>query len=230
MKKIVIANRKGGTGKTTVAFNLGAAYALGGARVCFLDLDSQANLTMLCKASPVSLEGFKAVSPIALSPRISILPATKLFAMLEDEINRMIDRNTYLKTEILPRLEGFDYLIIDTAPSLSILNVNAFCVADMVHVIVHADSFSLAGLEEMRSILGQVKAINPRLEYRIVLNAAFKNRRLTEEASELLKADPAYAGIEIPNRQHVVDSNALKRPALEHPEILTAFRAMAAIV
>lgn len=229
MKVITIANRKGGTGKTTIAYNLGAAYALGGARVCFLDLDSQANLTQLCRLAPVVLDDFKKVEPVELSSSISILPATKSFDMLQDEVNRLFDRNSYMKNEILPKVNGFDYLIIDTAPSLSVLNINALCVSDMVHVVVHADSFSLSGLVEMRTLLDQAKTINQKLEYRIVLNAAFKNRKLTEEAASLLRADPHFAGVEIPNRQHVVDSNALKRPALDLPEILDAFRAMAAI-
>lgn len=230
MKIIVVANRKGGTGKTTVAYNLGASYALAGSRVCYLDLDSQANLTQLCGQTPTTLDSFKAVQPVALSPMVSILPATKQFAQLEDEINRLIDRNAYLKAEIMPHLVGFDYLIIDTAPSLSILNINALCIADMVHVVVNADSFSFMGLAEMRTILGQVKSINQRMEWRIVLNAAHKNRNMTGAAIDALRKEHGFSGIEIPNRQHFADSNARKRPAIDLDEIREPFRALAAIV
>lgn len=230
MKTIVVANRKGGVGKSTVAYNLGAAYALAGSRVCFLDLDSQANLTHLCNVKPTTLEGFKRCEPLAVSPVLSILPATKAFAQLEDEINRLIDRNSYIRLEVVSRLSGFDYLIVDTSPSLSILNINAFCCADMVHVVVNADSFSLLGLVEMRTILEQVKAINPRLDHRIVLNAAHKNRNITAAALDALRREPGFAGVEIPNRQHVIDSNARRRPALDLDDIREPFRALAAVI
>ena len=158
-KCIVIANRKGGTGKSTVSYNLGAAYALAGRRVCLIDLDSQANLTQLCRVNPVSLDDYRRMTPVPMSDKLSILPATKQFSQLEDEINRMIDRNAYIRAEILPKLKGFDIAIFDTSPSLSVLNVNAFCIADQVYVIVNADSFSLMGLAEMESILGQVLSL-----------------------------------------------------------------------
>lgn len=230
MKTIIIANRKGGVGKTTIAYNLGAAYALAGLRVCLVDLDSQANLSTLCGVSPSSLEDFKAVRLVDLSERFSILPASKAFPMLENEVNQLIDRNSYIKTKIITHLSGFDYIIIDTAPSLSILNINALCAADMVHIIVNADSFSLAGLVEMREILDQVKAINHGMGYRIILNAAIKGRRLTDAALSTLRNEPGYAGIEIPNRQHFADCNALRKPALELPEILGPFKALAEVI
>jgi chromosome partitioning protein len=230
MKTIVIANRKGGTGKTTVAYNLGASYALEGKRICYIDLDSQANLTMLCKVKPASLDEFKSAQPVKLSGLVSILPATKAFRTLENEIDTRIDRNTYLKEEILPKLQGFDYLIVDTSPSLSILNVNSFCVADMVHIIVNADTFSLVGLVEMRTILGQVKAINPRLEWRIVLNSAHKDRIFTRATMDTLRKEPGFSGIEIPNRQHVIDANARLQPALDFEEIRDPFRALSAVI
>lgn len=229
-KIIVIANRKGGTGKTTIAYNLAASYALAGRRVCLLDLDSQANLSMLCRASPCSLETFKAGDPVKISESLSILPATKAFQMLENEINSRIDRNTYLKEEIIPKLAGFDYVIIDTSPSLSILNINAFIVADMVHIVVNADAFSLSGLVEMRTILGQVKGINARLDWRIVLNAAHKKRNLTEATMNALRNEPGYSGIEIPNRQHFADSNARLQPSLDLEEIKDPFDQLAAVI
>ena len=227
MKIIAIANRKGGVGKTTVAYNLGAAYALAGRRVCFVDLDSQANLSTLCGAEPSGLDSFKAAHIVKLSDSLSILPASKAFPVLENEVDQLIDRNGYLRARILPHLAAFDYVIMDTAPSLSILNINALCVADMVHIIVNADSFSLAGLVEMREILEQVRAINPGLDYRIVLNAAVKGRRLTDAALSALRNEPGFTGIEIPNRQHFMDSNALRRPALNMPDILGPFRKLA---
>ena len=123
MKVVTIANRKGGTGKTTAAYNLGFIYALKGNRVCFVDLDSQANLTLLCAKETISLENFKNVEIEGVNKNVDILPATKRFSMLENEINELIDRNVYLKTNILPKFQEYDYLIIDTPPALNILNI-----------------------------------------------------------------------------------------------------------
>jgi len=229
MKTIVLANRKGGVGKSTLSYNLGAAYALEGKKVCFVDLDSQANLSMLCRIKPCTLDEFKSCRFSSMSPAVSILPATKSFTMLENEINARIDRNTYLKEEILPHLSGYDYVIIDTPPSLSILNINAFMVADMVHVIVNADAFSLAGLVEMRDILAKVRSINTKLDWRIVLNGAHKGRNITAAALNALRKEPGFSGIEVPNRQHFVDSNAQNKPAIDQQELRDVFKAMAAL-
>lgn len=227
---ITIANRKGGVGKSTTAFNLGFTYALQKKNVCFLDLDSQANLSLLCNVDPISLEQFKEANVQALNSYVSILPATKRFSQLETEIQGMFDRNVYLKDEILPKLPKMDYVIIDTPPALGILNINALVVSDYVHVVVNADSFSISGLVEMKQIIEQVQTINPRLKSRIVLNASFKGRTFTDAAREALERDPDYTGIEIPHRQHVVNSNAMKRPALEAEEILKPFTALAELV
>jgi len=227
MKTIVIASRKGGTGKTSICFNLGAAYAIAGRRVCLVDLDSQGNLSTLCGADPCSLEDFKAGKTVKLSGRLSVLPASKAFHTLENEINKLPSRNKYIREKIVARLAAFDYVIIDTPPGLSVTNTSALCAADMVHVVVNADSFSLTGLVEMREILAQVKAKNPGLAYRVVLNAAFKGRRITDAALAALKNEPGYTGILIPNRQHIVDSNTLRKPAIDMPDILGPFQMLA---
>ncbi len=226
---LTIANRKGGVGKTTTAYNLGFTYALQRKRVLFIDLDSQANLSQLCRAATVGLEEWKAGTVHTMSPSISILPATKRFAALENEINQRFDRNTFLRDELLPNLTPAEIIIIDTPPALGILNINALCISDFVHVVVNADSFSISGLREMQEIIRQVQSVNPKLEGRIVLNASFKGRTFTEEARKILAQESGYTGIEIPHRQHVINSNALKRPAIEADEIRLPFEALAGV-
>jgi chromosome partitioning protein len=226
---ITIANRKGGTGKTVTAYNLAFTYALQGQRVCLVDLDSQANLTLLCGKEPVSLEAFKGASAVEVNRNVDILPATKRFAMLESEIQQLLDRNTYLRTEILPKLQGYDYVIIDTPPALSILNVNAFCVSDRVFIVMNADYFSLSAIQEMREILDQIKEINPRLEYSLILNAFFKNRTLTESMVNVLVGEPSFSGISIPYRQHIQNCVALRKPAIDSEEIHAPFLQLAAL-
>jgi chromosome partitioning protein len=230
LKIITIGNRKGGVGKTTTAYNLGYTYALAGKRVLFLDLDSQANLSSLCGVSPLSLEDFKAARVIGVNNLISILPATKRLSALENEIQGMFDRNVYLRDEILPKLPDADYLIIDTPPAIGILNINAFMISDAVHIVVNADSFSISGLVEMREIIDNVKTLNPKLKTRIVLNASFKGRTFTDAAREILAKEADYSGVEIPHRQHIIDCNARKVPALDAMDILGPFNLLSTAV
>lgn len=227
MKTIVVGNRKGGVGKTSIAYNLGASYMLEGKSVLFIDLDSQGNLTTLLKQEPVSLEEWKEFKPLQLTDKLYVLPATKRFSQLENEINELFNRNSYLKKTVFPELSiQADVVIIDTPPALNILNINAFCVADTVLIPVQADSFSLTGLLEMRDILEQVKELNPSLQYKTVLNAYFTGRTLTDGARDAIQADIGHSGVEIPHRQHLINCNAERRPALDNRELYTAFEGL----
>ena len=79
MKILTVGNRKGGTGKTTTTYNLAFSLALQKNKVCLIDLDSQANLSLLCKVSPIGLDAFKKAELTPINNFISILPATKKF-------------------------------------------------------------------------------------------------------------------------------------------------------
>lgn len=229
LKIITIANRKGGTGKTTCAYNLAWTYAVNKKKVCLIDLDSQANLSMLCKVDPISLDDFKKCELFEMNEYMDILPATKSMPMLENEIQQMFDRYSFIKDSILPKLQGYDYIIFDTSPSLSIVNINAFMVSDNVHVIINPDTFSYAGLVEMKEIIEQVRTKNTDLKYSIVLNGHTKNRKLTGALDSNLEKDKAFSGITIPNRQHIIDSIARKKPAIDKQDIKDPFFQLAEI-
>lgn len=229
MKVISLANRKGGVGKTTVGFNLGYTLALEGRSVLFIDLDSQCNLSLSCGANPLPLAEWKKASPISLNAKISILPGSKEFNLLENEVDARVDRNTYIKKELLPRLPGsFDYAIIDTPPSMSTLNINAFCVSQVVLIVINPDFFSLSGLVQMREILGEVKELSPDLSYKIVVNSyTGDNRRYNQDFLPLIKEQEGFCGVLIPQRQHFIDRSAENLPAIDTEEIEKVYKQLA---
>jgi chromosome partitioning protein len=231
-KIISVGNRKGGVGKTTVAYNLGFTYAVQGKKVLFIDLDTQCNLSLICNVDPVSLEEFKSATIKGVNIWIDILPGTKHFDSLKDEINREINRNTFLEKKILKGIsDNYDYVIIDTPPALDILNINAFCFSDMVHIVINPDYFSLSGLAEMKNILEEVKGINSKLKYDIILNSYTGEKRLVnKEIDDLLKKEKAFSGVRIPTRQHVITETIKKRPAIENEEIKEQFDLLASAI
>jgi len=222
MKVITVANRKGGTGKTTTTYNLAFSLALKGKRVCLVDLDTQSNLSLISKVKPISIEAFKDAEIQKMNNFIDILPSTKDFSILENEINNMIDRNSYLKTSILPKIENhanYDYVLIDTSPSFSILNINAFCITDIVLVVINSDFFSVSGLNEIISVINQVRDINKKLDYKIILNNFVKNRKYFDSLEPILQGIPNYTDIRIPNRQAFIDNSSLYKPSIDIDDV-----------
>ena len=103
-------------------------------------------------------------------------------------------------------------------------------LVNLVHIVVNPDYFSLAGLVEMKDIINQVKKINPRLEYKITLNAYIKNRHFGGKIVEALDNDKNYTGIKIPHRQHIIDSSARREPSIELQDIYEPFKELAGVI
>ncbi len=226
MKIITVANRKGGTGKTTTAYNLAFSLALKQKKVCLLDLDTQSNLTLISCVEAISIDDFKDVRIQSMNNYIDILASSKEFNILENEINNMIDRNSYLKNSILPKIKAhakYDYLIIDTSPSFSILNINAFCISHCILVVINSDFFSVSGLNEIIHVISQVKEINKKLEYKIVLNNFVKNRKYFESLEPILKGIKNYTEIKIPSRQAFIDNSSLYKPSIDLDDVAAEY-------
>ncbi len=208
MKIITVANRKGGTGKTTTAFNLAHSYASQNYKVCLLDLDGQGNLSDICRTHFLSVDDFLKAKISTVTNNLDIIAACGDFRYLEKMINDEFSPTTFLKTEMLPRIEGYDYLIIDTSPSNNIINSNGYLISDTFLLVMLLDRFSVKGISAMTEVFAQIKKINTTIECKIVVNQYRKNRNLNKKIEPFLGElrEDMFTNIFIPDRQIIRDN------------------------
>ena len=192
-KVIAIANQKGGVGKTSTTVNLGAGLVRQGYDVLLIDLDSQANLTMaLGFQNPdemdftVSNVLHKAVEEEQIDPTegilttsegIDLMPANIQLSGLEISLINEYGREVMLKQYIEAVRLNYDYILIDCAPSLSVLTVNALVASDSVLIPTQPQYFSTAGLQMFYETIYKIrKKMNPSLSIEGVLVTMMNNR------------------------------------------------------
>jgi len=196
-KAIVFANQKGGVAKTTTTLNLGVALAEKGMRVLAIDLDPQGNLTMSQGWNPDEIERSMfdvlvhklPISEIIRTHEIDVGVASIDLAGAELALSSMIGRERALEKSLVEVQEKYDYILIDTPPSLGLLTINAFVAADGVIVPVQCEYLSLRGLVQLENTLSMIREnLNPRVEIQGILPTMFDKRLLhSREAVEILK-------------------------------------------
>ena len=195
---IVIANQKGGVAKTTTTMNLSAALQEAGKKVLCLDLDPQSNLTMSfgidVEALPKSIfdvlvHRYPIEHIIHKGKECDIAVASIDLAGAELALSGMIGRERTLEKAISTVKKDYDYIIIDTPPSLGLLTINAFTAADEVIVPVQAEYLSLRGLVQLDNTLGIIREhLNPKVRISGILRTMFDGRTIhSREAVELLQ-------------------------------------------
>ena len=165
-KRIVIANQKGGVGKTTTSVNLAAALHEGGKRVLLCDFDPQANATSgfgvdKNTVSPniydVLIDGADVKKAVVSTKWGDVLPSNKALAGAGVEMIGMDRREYLLKDALMVLDENYDYIIIDCPPSLELLTLNGLCAAHSVLVPVQCEYYALEGLSDLLNTIRIVK-------------------------------------------------------------------------
>jgi chromosome partitioning protein len=230
---LVVANQKGGVGKTTTAINLGTALAAVGASTLVVDIDPQGNAStglgiphtqrklttydVLMGGATIA----EAVTPTKI-PGLSIVPSTVDLSGAELELIELPRRNYRLKDAFGDFQRGsgqrFSYVLIDCPPSLTLLTVNAMAAADAVVVPLQCEFFALEGLSQLLKTIERVRAnLNPVLEIQgIVLTMFDKRNRLSDQVAADVRAhmgDKVYKTV-IPRNVRISEAPSHGLPAL----------------
>jgi chromosome partitioning protein len=188
---IAITNQKGGVGKTTTAINLAAALASKGVRTLVVDMDPQANSSMsFLDIHELKLSVYDALTeshipltdvirPAEKVENLDIAPTTIALAKIEAKLIGELDSHFRLKDKLQAIQDGYDYVIIDTPPTLGIITVNALVAATHVLIPIQASYFALEGTDDLLETIDKIKVrANPQLQILGALITMYDKRTL----------------------------------------------------
>ncbi|MDT0676121.1 ParA family protein [Autumnicola musiva] len=196
-KIIAIANQKGGVGKTTTSVNLAASLGVLEKKVLLIDADPQANATSglgidvetvelgTYQLLEHSTDAAKTIMDTG-SPNLDIIPAHIDLVAIEIELVDQESRESMLKKAITPLKEQYDYILIDCAPSLGLLTLNALTASDSVIIPIQCEYFALEGLGKLLNTIKSVQKIhNNKLDIEGLLLTMYDSRlRLSNQVVE----------------------------------------------
>jgi len=193
VRTLVVLNQKGGVGKTTTVVNLGAAVAAEGHRICLVDLDPQAHLTLHLGIEPGSPDisiyevlGRRArieAAAVEITHNLHLVPSVIDLAAAEIELVSAVGRERILRDSLAECSARFDYVLIDCPPSLGLLTLNALAAAEEVFIPLQPHFLALQGLGKLLETISLVRQrINPSLRIAgIILCLHEKHTRLASE-------------------------------------------------
>jgi len=231
LRVLVIANQKGGVGKTTTAINLGTALAAVGEQVLLIDSDPQGNASTglgvgraLRKNTLYDvLMGEKPIAEAVVEtnlPGLDLVPADPDLSGVELELGQQARRSFKLRDALEPvrQARGYTYVLIDCPPSLNLLTVNAMAAADAVLVPLQCEFFALEGLTQLMRTIDLVRgSLNPRLEIQgVVLTMYDRRNSLSEQVAGDVRGhfgETVYQTV-IPRNVRVSEAPSFGKPAL----------------
>jgi chromosome partitioning protein len=226
---LAVVNQKGGVGKTTTSVNLAAALAQSGRRVLLVDLDPQGNATMGSGVDKRNLH--RTIYHVLLGladlgvARVRVerggfdlVPANRELAGAEVELVELPGRESRLKSALERVLDGYDFVLIDCPPSLSLLTVNALTAAHRVLIPMQCEYYALEGLSDLVATIKRVRAhLNPQLEIAGLLRTMYDPRNtLSQQVSQQLEdhfGDKVYRTL-VPRNVRLAEAPSYGVPAV----------------
>ena len=215
---ITIANRKGGVGKTTTTLNLAYSLKELGKKVLVIDLDPQANLTRCFDVE--NTENIKNIGHLLITEmeeesylvedytksydEIDIIPSSIYLSAVETQMRIETGSERILSEIVNQAKEHYDYILIDTSPSLNILTINALCASDSVLITADTQLFAIVGISELLKTIQKIKKrVNASLTIKGILLTMCDNRTnlsklLTQQVEEMYQGKIAVFQTKIP--------------------------------
>ena len=226
----VVANQKGGVGKTSIAVNLSASLAHYGRRSLLIDLDPQGNATTGSGIDKSACD--KTVYGVLLGEypmrdalrtcegNYDIVPSNRELAGAEVELIGMERREYRLRDALTATAKEYDFVVIDCPPALNMLTVNGFAAADAVIIPMQCEYYALEGLSDLVGTLRKVKQnLNPMIEIEALVRTMYDPRStLTVQVSDELKrhyGDKVFDTV-IPRNIRIAEAPSFGKPVLLH--------------